>query len=146
MALIINGNNTSEEIIGTFKTEKIYGFGGDDTIFSGARDLSLSDPNRDSIYGGSGDDLISLDDGGYVDGESGNDSIFGSNGDDTIYGGTGNDSVYGGEGRDKIYLGKGDDLAFAGSDDYYANTIDGGDGNDLAAYDMTDDVASVVGF
>lgn len=130
MALIINGNNTSQEIIGTFQTEKIFGFGGDDTIFSGARDLSLEDPNQDSIYGGTGNDRITLDDGGYVDGESGYDSIFGSNSNDTIYGGTGNDSVYGGEGADRIYLGTGHDFALGGADDYGPNTIDGGDGND----------------
>lgn len=82
------------------------------------------------MRGGPGNDTITLADsqGGYADGDEGNDSILGSKGNDTLLGGTGinhinanagNDTVTGGPQQDSLFGGPGND------------TVDGGAGGDL---------------
>ncbi|MBK4738005.1 calcium-binding protein, partial [Noviherbaspirillum pedocola] len=70
----ITGNNDS--------TNRIYGLGGNDTL-----------------YGGAYADLIN--------GGNGNDNLYGKEGDDVLDGGAGNDSISGGDGSDTIRFGKG---------------------------------------
>ena len=45
---------------------------------------------------------------------AGNDSIDGNDGDDTLFGGTGNDSLVGDFGADKLFGGAGNDSYFVG--------------------------------
>jgi len=79
------------------------------------------------INAGEGNDIVDLTSTNFVlttsvtiNGEAGNDSLWGSNGNDTINGGTGDDSIFGGTGSDTLTGGTGSDAfqftATAGSD------------------------------
>ena len=79
--------NTTEDfkVKGSKLNDRIYTFGGDDTI-----------------KGGCGDDLLWTG--------SGDDTVKGGSGDDRIFGGSGNDSLFGGKGNDLITAGNGDNI------------------------------------
>ena len=110
-----------------------------DDVFSAHHDslvLSLTTQGIDSIArisnleiinAGDGDDIIDLTSANFVmanaieiNGEAGNDTLWGSNGNDIINGGTGNDTIFGGAGNDTLTGGTGSDTfqftATAGSD------------------------------
>ena len=81
----------------------------------------------EAINAGNGNDIVDLTSTNFIlsnavtiNGEAGNDSLWGSNGDDTINGGDGNDTLFGGAGNDTLTGGAGDDIfqftATAGSD------------------------------
>lgn len=71
----INGNDSSNIIVGTSNGDIINAGGGADLVMSGG--------GNDVINGGAGSDII--------DGGSGNDTIDGGTGNDIIFGGSGND-------------------------------------------------------
>jgi len=80
-------------------------------IDSTARAIDL-----ETINAGEGNDIVDLSSTNFVlsnavtiNGEAGNDNLWGSNGDDTINGGDGNDSLFGGSGNDILTGGKGSD-------------------------------------
>jgi len=84
--------------------------------------------NVEEINAGAGNDIVDLTSTNFVlaeavviNGEAGNDILWGSNGDDTIDGGTGDDSIFGGTGSDTLTGGTGADIfqftATSGSDD-----------------------------
>ena len=83
----------------------------------GADFITLVGNTNDTVYGGSGSDVI---DAGA--------------GSDTIYGGSGNDTISGGAGADVIRGGSGDDTLNGDSDDVISlhgiDTMYGGSGND----------------
>ena len=112
----INGNDSSNIIVGTNAGDVINANGGSDTVLGGN--------GNDTIDGGSGDDLLS--------GGNGNDTILGGSGADTLSGGNGNDTLDGGSGSDLVSGGNGNDLLIyrvaenATSYDVY----DGGNGKD----------------
>ena len=92
------------------------------TLYSIARVIDL-----ETINAGEGNDIVDLTSTNFIltnavtiNGEAGNDSLWGSNGDDTINGGDGNDTLFGGSGSDTLTGGAGDDIfqftATAGSD------------------------------
>jgi len=79
------------------------------------------------INAGEGNDIVDLTSTNFVlatavaiNGEAGNDNLWGSNGSDIIDGGTGDDSIFGGTGADTLTGGTGADIfqftATAGSD------------------------------
>ncbi len=83
--------------------------------------------NLEIINAGDGDDIIDLTSANFVmanaieiNGEAGNDTLWGSNGNDIINGGTGNDTIFGGTGSDTLTGGIGNDIfqfsATAGND------------------------------
>jgi Ca2+-binding RTX toxin-like protein len=82
------------------------------------------------------DDTIYSDRGwsGYwqtVNGNDGNDSIYGGGQDDNLNGDNGSDTIWGGFGNDLIDGGNGDDFL----DGFYGfDTLNGGEGNDTVAY------------
>jgi hypothetical protein len=91
-------------------------------IDSTARIVSL-----ETINAGNGNDIVDLTSTNFIlshavtiNGEAGNDTLWGSNGDDVINGGEGNDTIFGGAGSDTLTGGAGDDIfqftATAGSD------------------------------
>jgi Ca2+-binding RTX toxin-like protein len=82
----------------------------------GSDSVNLYDNGNDTVYGGSGHDIIA--------GGSGNSSLFGGDGNDSIYGGSGGDTLDGGAGNDYLQAGSG------------AQSLVGGDGNDFLR-DMT---------
>ena len=84
--------------------------------------------NLEVINAGEGNDIVDLTSSNYIlanaieiNGEAGNDVLWGSNSDDTINGGTGDDSIFGGTGSDTLSGGTGADIfqftATSGSDD-----------------------------
>ena len=83
--------------------------------------------NLEVINAGSGNDIVDLTSTNFIlanaieiNGEAGNDILWGSNGDDTVNGGDGNDVLFGGTGSDTLTGGIGFDTfqftATAGSD------------------------------
>jgi len=81
----------------------------------------------ETINAGDGNDIVDLTSDNFVltngvsiNGEAGNDHLWGSNGNDTIDGGEDNDSLFGGAGNDILTGGLGEDIfqftATAGSD------------------------------
>lgn len=82
----------------------------------------------DHLFGGRGGDTLKGGIGAdLVDGGQGGDTLDGGDGDDRLYGGDGNDILYGGVGRDLLEGGAGDDVLVAnvGND-----VIRGGSGTD----------------
>jgi Ca2+-binding RTX toxin-like protein len=72
--------------------------------------------NLETINAGEGNDIVDLTSTNFVladaveiNGEAGDDNLWGSNDDDTIDGGTGNDSIFGGAGDDTLTGGAGAD-------------------------------------
>ena len=100
--------------------DTIYGGDGDDYILDlgGRNSLNVTTSN-DVVFGGLGDDVISV--------YAGNDVIDGGGGADAIWGGSGNDTVTGGDGDDYIYGGPGIDVLAGGNgaDWYYFSRSDG---------------------
>jgi len=62
-----------------------------------------------------------------LNGEDGDDRLFGNVGNDNLNGGDGDDLLKGGKARDKLYGGDGDDRLFGGG---YKDKLYGGDGED----------------
>ena len=73
------------------------------------------------VNANSGNDVINFKKSKYKN------KLNGENGNDSIYGGTNNDTINGGAGNDKIYAYNGNDLIYAGREN---DTIHGGNGND----------------
>jgi len=71
-----------------------------------------------------------------VNGEGGNDVIFGGRGNDQLNGGDGDDRLYGGIGDDRLRGNGGNDRLSGG---FGADSLDGQDGNDFARGDATID-------
>jgi len=71
-----------------------------------------------------------------VDGEWGDDTIYGGNGDDNLKGNLGNDTIYGDAGSDTISGGDGSDIINGGTG---IDTLVGGTGNDTYIVDSTTD-------
>lgn len=90
MAIVI-GTRRSETLYGTEGDDEIYGFGG-----------------NDFLEGYSGNDLL--------DGGDGADTLRGRAGDDTLLGGNGDDNMWGQKGADYLDGGAGKDLLWAGAD------------------------------
>ncbi len=130
------------------RSDTIWGFGGNDTIFGddGSSAIDEAVGGADTLYGGAGNDLVYGEGGDdYIEGQSGSDTLYGgagndliygedpsgvdliSNFPDTLYGGAGNDTVYGGVGGDLIFGDAGADRLFGGLGD---DSIVGGAGND----------------
>jgi Ca2+-binding RTX toxin-like protein len=83
-------------------------------------------PGNDTVTGSSVIDLL--------DGDVGDDQVFGLANDDYLYGFAGNDTLIGGDGSDKLYGGEGNDSLFgsdaAGPDDNTIDVMNGGVGLD----------------
>ncbi|HMO08468.1 MAG TPA: Hint domain-containing protein [Paracoccaceae bacterium] len=127
---VLFGDEGDDTIFGGDGSDKVTGGDGDDYIdTSGGGKAPLpdrgypglypadSDPfnDRDTVYGGNGDDtILTGDDNDLIYGGDGDDLIDGGFDDDKIFGGNGDDTLIGGEGADTIYGEKGDDLIFGG--------------------------------
>ncbi|WP_137703373.1 lipase family protein [Marimonas lutisalis] len=104
--------------------------------FLGVGALLNGDDGDNPIYGGAANEIIN--------GFGGHDTLSGDLGSDTIDGGSGNDSLEGGSGNDEITDGAGNDTVLGGSGDDTlvgttgVDTFEGGDGNDLLTADLRD--------
>jgi RTX calcium-binding nonapeptide repeat (4 copies) len=90
----------------------------------------LTNANRIDVFGGNGNDTISLDNIAPPAGQAlPTAHLFGGNGNDTLIGGGGNDTLDGGTGDDRITGGVGADQLFGGSgnDTFIWNPGDGSD-------------------
>lgn len=100
------------------------------------------------LNGGDGQDNMSIEIAGTLDGGEGSDTLSGSNYDDVIWGGNGNDEISGGSGNDMLMGGNGNDIMSGGfGDDMMwgegdddrmegwdgADKLYGGSGNDTLA-------------
>ena len=121
--ILINGGAVSigggQPTVTNTNLVQVFGGSGDDTITLDESNGVLPDAQ---LFGGSGDNVLT--------GGSGADQLFGGYGDDTLNGGAGDDRLYGGAGNDVVVGGKGTDTAFlgAGNDTFIWNP---GDGNDV---------------
>jgi Ca2+-binding RTX toxin-like protein len=88
------------------------------TLVSTARNIDsiYRISNIEVINAGEGNDIVDLTSTGFVlaeaiaiNGEAGNDILWGSNGNDTVDGGSGNDTLFGGVGVDTLKGGAGQD-------------------------------------
>jgi Ca2+-binding RTX toxin-like protein len=83
---------------------------------------------NDWLYGGSGDDTILGGTGNdYLDAGTGNDALQSGEGNDTLYGSSGNDTLDGEAGDDKLYGNDGNDVLIGGTGN---DTLYGNAGND----------------
>lgn len=130
---LVHGGLGDDEITLNFTSGRttIYGGGGnDDGYVSGVYDSStvdMGDGNDylvelgsggnqiDTVWGGNGDDIISI--------FAGNDTAWGGGGVDVMWSGAGTDTMYGGDGNDHLYGGE-----FGNTTDH--NYIYGGIGED----------------
>ncbi|WP_322872312.1 GA-like domain-containing protein, partial [Acinetobacter indicus] len=64
----------------------------------------------------------------YIDGQAGDDTIYGTSGDDYLVGGEGNDILHGGAGNDYLLGGAGNDTLYGGAGN---DILNGGAGNDI---------------
>ena len=116
-------------------TRMTFGLGSPDRGYPGAFPADGNPFNdRDTIYGGAGDDtVLAGDDNDLIFGGDGNDSLDAGFDDDTVHGDAGDDTIIGGEGQDLIFGGDGHDLlygdAFEGHPEY--SELTDADGSDL---------------
>ncbi|HTN74049.1 MAG TPA: Ig-like domain-containing protein, partial [Pirellulaceae bacterium] len=172
----LSGGQLDDMLDGGAGTDKLMGYAG--------RDVILGGPGDDSIFGGADNDYLSgnelldptvptnltpwayvtagylLNDSDpgadYINGEAGNDLIFGGSGPDNLLGGLGDDYLRGGAAADKLDGGDGEDFLFGEADGdllYGRNgddvlvggsgtdTLYGGNGSDLL---LAGDLANVV--
>ncbi|MDV7269904.1 cadherin-like domain-containing protein [Thioclava sp. A2] len=140
------GGNAADTIVGGDGRDLVEGNDGNDLIDTSATGTPLpdlaypglwsadSDPNddRDTVYGGAGNDTITTgDDADYVDGGTGNDVINSGIDADTVYGGTGDDLITSGEGSDIVDGGDGNDTIYGGVGPGYPDAINIPDATDL---------------
>lgn len=119
-------------IAGEDANDTVYSGSGNDLIVGGHLTTGGVTDGSDVLFGGSGNDVIWGDDyGDQING--GDDTIYGGPGNDTIYGGGGNDTIYGGDGADYINGGAGNDLIFGTN----LMQFTGDDGGDLVVLNFT---------
>ena len=123
---------------------------GENTVLGGRGiDFIEGDVDDDALFGGAGDDVI-FDLGGnnWLRGGKGDDSLASGPGEDRMFGGPGDDVLASDGGSDMLTGGRGADLYLAGSeddtiysmhDDGVPDTINCGDGVDVA-YVRIDDI------
>lgn len=112
----INGTNGPDTIIGTGGPDLIHALAGADTVDAeGGADRIRGGAGADRLLGGAGDDFVR-----------------GNDGNDVVQGGEGNDILYVGRGIDQELGGPGDDKLHALANDNRIDTVDCGDGNDVA--------------
>lgn len=121
-------------------------------------DVIVGSPQRDSIYGGNGGDVICSDPpqheedptdpdhGDDCEGDGGGGSPgHGGGGPDKVWGGNGNDRIYGGGGPDSIYAGNDGDIVLGGGGpdaifgEHGDDTLYGGPGPDWVYGGLGDD-------
>lgn len=155
----ISGLAGDDLIEGEGGDDKLHGDEGDDLVIGGeGNDTIRGQEGDDTLFGNEGDDWLGGDTGrDWVDGGAGDDEVKGGYGSDLVIGGEGEDIVEGGAGDDVVIGGTGPvegldelqtadlhaDLLAAGewnadnavfnipTDDGEADTLDGGDGDDM---------------
>ncbi len=104
----LTGNDAANTLIGFDGNDLVQGGLGNDTVWAGG-----TDTGDDTLMGGGGDDVLG--------GGKGGDLIIGNDGTDIAYGAAGDDTVVAGDWNDGV----------ATTSETNANTLWGGDGNDV---------------
>ena len=133
------GTLEDDIVPGAGKPQRVYGLTGTDWLLG-------SDTRAACLFGGQGDDVLTLGKGGGVAlGEDGADWLTGSTMDDALSGGNGPDTLQGGAGSDVLRGGRGVDGFDAGAGNDLLDSADGrpelvvcGDGDDTAVADGVD--------
>lgn len=137
-AILVGSGNDDASLTGA---GAVWGQAGDDT-------LRLADSFRGEVYGGQGQDRLTITGGcadAHVDGEQGSDVIdaigsaygvfaSGGHGSDTVYGSNYDDQIYGNAGNDLLFGNGGNDVFY--SADIEHDWIIGGAGIDVAFVDL----------
>ena len=125
----INGNAGNDGVIGGDGNDTINSGSGDDGVDAGPGDdlKVMLGAGNDVGHGGDGNDGDVAQRGIGIQGQDGNDIIYGDAGNDHVSGGAGNDQVYGGDGNDTVDGGDGNDYIDLGAGDDNAT---GDEGND----------------
>ncbi len=93
VSINFHSSNGDDWRVGTMKTDKIYGKGGNDLLEGfGGRDFLFGNRGYDTLFGQKGNDLLK--------GGAGKDTLMGNNGNDLLVGGKGSDILTGGHGND----------------------------------------------
>lgn len=115
-----NGDNKDHEINSANQScwEDLWGLGDrdfNDVVFNVVASQDHQTSDKDTIYGGDGDDIIyGGDDDDIIYGGKGNDILHGNNGNDILYGGDGDDELYGTSHNDILFGGNGNDFLHGG--------------------------------
>jgi RTX calcium-binding nonapeptide repeat (4 copies) len=134
--LSVTGDNSDDKITVTRDLAEQIVITGDGEAISvqGDQPPTLTNTTEIDVFGGNGNDTISLDNVAPPPGQTlpkalPTAHLFGGNGNDTLNGGAGNDILDGGNGDDRVVGGKGADTAFlgAGNDTFVWNNGDGSD-------------------
>ena len=135
----ISGGGGHDEVFGGKGADKISGGKGNDWLFGGdGGDTIIGDQGVDTLHGENGNDLLN--------GGSGRDVLFGGADDDTLYGGSGKDVLYGEAGDDILEDGLGKNMLDGGSgDDWLIGTLRSDLEDDLAAMAQHTDADTLVG-
>lgn len=144
--LTVVGTNKSDSIEIVFDSDanKLSVIENDQVTKEFAIDAAQPQVTKIVVYGGNGDDILSITGTSIpasLFGGNGNDQLQGGDGNDTLDGGNGNDQLDGGAGNDVLNGGNGcDQLAGGAGDDSLTggrgwDQLDGGEGNDVFAKD-----------
>ena len=130
--LSVTGDNSDDKITVTRDLAEQIVITGDGEAISvqGDQPPTLTNTTEIDVFGGNGNDTISLDNVAPPAGQALPPAhLLGGNGNDTLIGGAGNDTLDGGAGDDTVIGGKGTDTAFlgAGNDTFIWNPADGND-------------------
>ncbi len=109
----LTGSNHADHLTGDGGANTLKGGGGDDQLFGSG---NTPGEGNDKLYGGDGDDMLTVT-------SSGMNELHGGNGDDTITGGGGVDTINGGAGDDQMTGNGGADIFVFSPGD--------GDGDDI---------------
>ena len=123
----VNGDSGNDRITAGGVESDMYvntGYGDDYVLGGKGNDVLTGADGNDNIVGGAGKNQLF--------GSGGDDRLSGSNGPDLIKGEAGNDRIYAGAGADTVTGGAGDDRIHATAKDDLVDTIDCGDGADVA--------------
>ncbi len=136
----LSGGAGNDSISGGLGNDSLYGGDGSDYEVGGDGDdyFSSQSGGNDTLLGGSGNDDFNAYTGTgnkFIDGESGDDKLYGGSGTDTLIGGAGEDTINGSQGDDSISGGAGNDTLYGGDGN---DKLIGGEGNDyLSKYGDT---------
>jgi Ca2+-binding RTX toxin-like protein len=157
---LYGGTDAGVKILANDLDSDIYAAGGNDTVVARGgddwvegntgEDVLYGNDGNDSIFGGEGDDRVFLGDGNDLAGwviengvndTYGDDFIRGGRGDDFIFDSFGSNTLLGDQGNDTLraYDGEdGEDQSIIDADFGSADTLNGGQGNDLLLGDAGD--------
>jgi hypothetical protein len=132
--LSVTADNGGDDITVTRDAAEQILINGEAPSIQGDQPPTLTNTTRIDVFGGNGNDTISLDNVAPPLGQTQPKALptahlFGGNGNDTLNGGAGNDFLDGGNGNDTVAGGKGADMASlgAGNDTFIWNNGDGSD-------------------